>query len=72
MKSCSLYKSQYLAKDQSICFQGTVQTHVIMMAPAVGFVKTIYYNVSDLQTHTCNDYDTGRSAVMVTLDLSRE
>ena len=31
-----LYKSQYLAKDQLICFQGTVQTYV-MMALAVGF-----------------------------------
>ena len=29
-------KSQYLAKDQLICFQGTVQTDV-MMALAVGF-----------------------------------
>ena len=33
----SLYRSQYLAKDQLICFQGTVQTHV-MMALAVGFL----------------------------------
>ena len=42
-------------------------TYNIMMAPAVGFGKTIYYNASDLQMHTCNDYDTGRSTIMVTL-----
>ena len=33
----SLYRSQYLAKDQLVCFKGTVQTHVVM-ALAVGFL----------------------------------
>ena len=43
MNSCSrssLYRSQYLAKDQLICFQGTVQTRYDSSSSGL-LVKTI-------------------------------